>query len=241
MNLYIVTEGSTEVKLYPAWLDFYLPELSRVDKPESAIGSSYYLVSGCGYPSIIKTTTDAIETLNGLWETDNICYNYLIVFVDSEDIPLVERKAELSRVMKNNPLPGFTQGIVIVQNKCIETWFLGNRSMFPHDAKCAKMLECIEHYDVCCDDPELMECPSNPSTPYRLRRCTARYHLHYLQHMISEKTSCSYTKKNPADTLKQSYFTELVSRYHETAHLSSFGVFVDLLEEIKNQMTSCTN
>ena len=53
MNMYIVVEGKhTEINVYPAWLAFVAPKMTRIDNPRNVCSNNYYLISGEGIPSI---------------------------------------------------------------------------------------------------------------------------------------------------------------------------------------------
>lgn len=53
MNLYFLVEGVTERKLYPKWINYLLPSLTRVFSPDEAEQNNYYLISGGGFPSLL--------------------------------------------------------------------------------------------------------------------------------------------------------------------------------------------
>ena len=49
MNMYIVVEGKhTEITVYPAWLAFVAPKMTRIDNPRNVCSNNYYLISGEG-------------------------------------------------------------------------------------------------------------------------------------------------------------------------------------------------
>ena len=67
MNVYFLVEGKTERKVYPKWLSYFLPYLSRVNYPEDAKKNNYYLISGGGYPSILDNhLVDSIRDINAV-------------------------------------------------------------------------------------------------------------------------------------------------------------------------------
>jgi len=53
MNWYFLVEGKTERKIYPQWISYLMPHLSRIDSPGEAQNNHYYLISGGGFPSLL--------------------------------------------------------------------------------------------------------------------------------------------------------------------------------------------
>lgn len=228
MNLYFLVEGRrTEKKLYPAWLSYYLPHLQKVEKPEDAVGDSYHIISGNGYPSILKQTHDAIITINDL----EVVYDYLIIAVDSDEVSYEERKKEISAVASPTLLKGSTKLVVIVQNKCIETWLLGNKKLCPRNPACTVLQECLRFYDIREHDPELMEKPDT------YEGSVALYHDYYLDRVFKARTDgrMVYNKNNPGEAAQKHYWDALTDRYKQTKHIQSFGELVMFFEALSKE------
>ncbi|HHG86022.1 MAG TPA: hypothetical protein ENJ82_14840, partial [Bacteroidetes bacterium] len=123
MNLYFLVEGRrTEAKVYPAWLRHLLPDHNRVMNAWAADKSNYYLFSGEGYPSILSHLKVAIEEINEIGK-----YQFLLVCVDADEATVEERETEIYRFLHLNRIR--LRGCelkIIVQNRAIESWFLGN-------------------------------------------------------------------------------------------------------------------
>jgi hypothetical protein len=228
MNIYILVEGEeTELQLYPQWLSYLLPELSRVNVFNQVVENNYYIFSGQGIPSIYNHTVNAIKDINALGDK----YDYLIIALDADELS-VEKRAE--RVLEKINETGIElnpncQLEIIVHNKCVETWFLGNRNVYKRNPQNERFLEYSKHYNVEENDSELME---------RLPRfvTTSQFHEAYLREMLNEY-NIRYRKSRPNEVLKRYYLKELIKRVQdEPTHLQSFSKFLSLLEMIKLKM-----
>ena len=127
MNLYFLVEGNnSERKVYPAWLSYLLPELQQVYNYDDVNEKNYYLISGEGYPSIYNYITSSIAEINS-----NGKYNYFVLCLDAEENTVSERHAEIQDFLRNQNLElKKTELILIIQNRCLESWLLGNRKIY---------------------------------------------------------------------------------------------------------------
>lgn len=222
MNLYMIVEGSrTEMDVYPVWLSLLAPRLQRVDDPRTITDNCYYLFSGEGIPSIYNHVCNAIldiQTINqGYYK-----YDYLLICIDTEDGTRADIDREFNEYLVKNKV-GF-QGINVViceQKVCMETWFLGNRFIFRQNANTLDFVDCVRHYDVSTDDPELM-------SSFDIDMNKAEYHLHYLKKMFAERNMI-YKKTKTDEVQKEAYLNQLISRYDETGHISTFGKWYDFI------------
>ncbi|MFB2923469.1 MULTISPECIES: DUF4926 domain-containing protein [Aerosakkonema] len=153
MNLYFLVEGnSTEKKVYPAWLAHILPELQRVQNYNEVVKNNYYLFSGGGYPSIYDHITNAIEDILSIGK-----YDYFVVCLDAEERTVSDSKQEIYELLQSKNIDmGSTQLVIIIQNRCIETWFLGNRKIYSRNPQTSPLLDYTSFYDVSVNCPELM-------------------------------------------------------------------------------------
>jgi hypothetical protein len=227
MNLYFLVEGrSTEKKVYPAWLSYLLPELKQVKNFDEVTENNYYLLSAGGYPCIKdRTLPDAIADINSVGK-----YRYLIICLDADEVTVEEREKEIFVILEDKKLKLNTaELIVIVQNRCIETWFLGNRKIFtknPHDSP---LLDYIRYYDVSENDPELMG-------QYKTSFTCSQFHASYLRELFRAK-NISYSKTNPGDVKKQFYLEQLQLRIIKSPqHLRTFRKFIEFCDRIKAKL-----
>jgi hypothetical protein len=228
MNVYILVEGEeTELQLYPKWLSYLLPELQRVNIFNTVTKNNFYIFSGQGIPSIYNHTINAIKDINALKDK----YDYLIVALDADELS-PERRTEkvLEKINEANiQLNPNCKLEIIIHNKCVETWFLGNRKVYKRNPQNEAFLAYSKHYDVEENDPELMEKLPEFAT-------TAQFHEAYLRKMLEEQ-NIRYRKSRPNEVLKEYYLTELINRVADApTHLQSFSKFLSLLETIKLKM-----
>ena len=227
MNLYFLVEGKkTERKVYPAWLSYLLPELKQVKNYEEVNQNNYYLFSGEGYPSIINDhLPNAIEDITSIGK-----YNYLVVCLDAEENTVAEIKQEIyDFIQKKRINLGNTNLILIIQNRCLETWFLGNRKIYSRNPQSSPLLDYTRYYNVSENCPELMG-------NYQGFNIHAQFHGAYLRSLFHEK-NISYSKKNPGDVLQPYYLDQLLKRIQdEPQHLPSLQIFIDFCNIIQPQL-----
>jgi len=231
MNLYFLVEGqSTEKKVYPAWLSHLLPELNRVHNYDEVDTNNYYLFSAEGYPSIIyQHLPNAVEEVSSHGK-----YNYLVMCLDADEVSVSEREQEIEKFIVANSLNlklGSTKLLIIIQNRCIETWFLGNRKIYSRQPQSSPLLDYTRHYNVSINCPELM-------ANYPTFNTHAQFHEAYLRELFRAK-NMNYAKKNPGDVAKSHYLQQLLQRTQDQpTHLRSFQEFIKFCHTIKGQLGS---
>lgn len=224
MNLYFLVEGRrSEMKIYPSWLEYLLPNFKRVYNYNEVQENNYYLISAEGYPSIIyDSLPSAIEEIQ-----DQQNYDYLILCLDSDEVTITERKQEINDYLSENQnlknALGKTQLKIIVQNRCIETWLLGNRKIYTRNPQDKDLLDYTRYYNVADDDPEKMG-KYNSNTH-------AAFHEKYLKALFKAK-NMKYSKEMPRDAQEGYYLEELQRRVTETEHLSTLKEFIDFCQMI---------
>jgi hypothetical protein len=226
MNIYFLVEGRrTEKKVYPKWLSYLLPELTEVRFAFEATKNNYFIFNGNGYPSLLHNhLKNAIAEVNDL-----ASYNYLVVCLDSDENSTAERVLEVQNFISNNNLSlDSTQLRIIVQNKCIETWFLGNRRVYSRQPQSPELRAYNSFYNVKELDPEKMQYPEDFAT-------SAQFHEAYLSEMLLQK-NIRYTKKNPNGVVEKRYLEELIYRNTQTRHIATFGTFIEFCEKVKSEI-----
>ena len=225
MNIYFLVEGKrTERRLYPAWLSVLLPELKKVDYAQEVEDRNYYLISGEGYPRLKdRQLKKSFEEINEIGRFD-----YFVICFDADEFTVQERIDEINNYIseKNLQLSNNTKLILIIQNRCIETWLLGNRRIYSINPQNPKLKEYTKYYNVSKNDPELMD-----NDDWELH---SQFHYDYLVRLLREKR-ISYTKKFPRDTANKSYLNQLKSRIDdEPAHLQSFQTFIEFCDKVNS-------
>lgn len=220
MNLYFLVEGKrTERKVYPMWLSVLKPDLLKVDFARDVQANNYYLISGQGYPSLFRHLENAISEVNEIGQ-----YDYLVLCLDAEESSIEARREEILDYLEEKSLKlSHARLIIIVQNPCFETWFLGNRKLFKRTPQSAILNQYINFYDVRKADPELMPCYQENTR--------AQFHHQYLREIFFER-NITYTKQNPDIVGGESFLKELVSRNADTGHIPSFNEFITFINSL---------
>jgi|JI91814CRNA_FD_contig_121_306066_length_2768_multi_9_in_0_out_0_4 hypothetical protein len=236
MNIYFLVEGrSTEKKIYPKWLEYLVPELVRVKYYDQVQANNYYLISGEGYPKILSDgLKNAVDKILEIPK-----YDYLVICVDADEESVEERTHYINKYiyefMQENKINlGKTKIEIIVQNRCIETWLLGNRKIFDSRQPTEQPLSnYVNYYDVSRSDPEEMG-------KYDMRN-HADFHYEYLREVFRSKNT-TYSKKSPNDAKEKYYFEELQKRVQDKYEdLKTFQVFLEFCEKVRNSMTQRAN
>jgi hypothetical protein len=226
MNLYFLVEGmQSERKVYPAWLSHLLPELTRVQSYDEVNEKNYYLISGEGYPSLYDFIPPSIEEINLSGK-----YNYFVVCLDAEENTVAQRHAEIYDFLNQEKLELKNAEIVlIVQNRCLETWLLGNRKIYSKQLQYQPLLDYTKYYNVSVDCPEKMG-------KYLDFNTHAQFHGAYLRALFEAK-NITYSKKRPGDVLKPFYLEQLLTRIEfQPEQLTTFRHFIDFCNIVKSKL-----
>ncbi|MEG4290181.1 hypothetical protein Q5692_16395 [Microcoleus sp. C2C3] len=249
MNFYFVFEGKTEPIVYKKWLSVLLPDLTEVDSFDAVNQNNYYYESNMGVPNCYKVAANAIQDINECPK-----YNYLVLFTDADSFTVAEKKAEADKEinleLQDKPfktLPENCQVEIIVQNVCIETWFLGNRNYFvrhPQDNPLLKKY--IEYFDVSKSNPEdlaseFVQDEENTKDIFGYKTKDL-FHEGYLREIFKERSSASnknfyYRKSKPMEVQEKYYLDQLIARIKANSdHLLSFQEFIEFCLKIKAQL-----
>lgn len=227
MNLYFLVEGTqSERKVYPAWLAHLLPELQRVQSCDDVNEKNYYLISGEGYPSLIYDFIPrAIAEINS-----NGKYSYFVVCLDAEENTVAELTTEIDNFLDEQKLKlNNAELMLIFQNRCLESWLLGNRKIYSRNPQNKPLLDYTKYYDVS------VNCPENMGK-YQEFNTHAQFHGAYLRSLFEAK-NITYSKKRPGDVLKPFYLEQLVARIQvQPEQLTTFRQFIDFCSKIKPEL-----
>jgi len=226
MNFYIIVEGEkTEMSVYPAWLSLLAPAYTRIENFDDINENNYYIFCGGGIPSIYTHVTNAVLDINEINSKEGPHYDYLLVCLDTEEenrdyiMQQIESRLKAEGVSLQN-----AELLVFEQKICMETWFLGNQSVFKDNPQDSEYLDFIKYYNVGQNNPEEM----GNMNPNRFATA-ARFHLRYLQQMLDER-NMSYSKRNTHAVQQQTYLQQLIKRYEETGHIATFGSWYDFVK-----------
>ncbi|MCK4764754.1 MAG: hypothetical protein KAW12_21325 [Candidatus Aminicenantes bacterium] len=220
MNIYFLVEGFTEKKIYPQWLSYLMPGLEQVERFDEVENRNYYIFTAGGYPSILEEVKNAAENINDCGK-----YSHLVVCLDADEFTVEERKEEVAKTFRGASFELKAELVVIVQNRCFETWFLGNRKVYPRNPQDERLRDYTKFYNVSEKDPEIME-----KFPGFNR--IAQFHGDYLKRMLGEK-NIPYTKKNPRGVRESAYVEALQKRIKDKpGQLETLKTFFSFCESV---------
>ena len=229
MNVYFLVEGRrTEKKVYPAWLGHLVPELRRVAAFDEVYQNSYFIFSAEGYPSILTHhLPNAVRDVNNMG-----MYDYLILCLDADEYQRPQREREVIDAVRDQGLTlNRAQLKVVVQFRCIETWFLGNRRVVSRNPQSGRLLEYLRFFDIRTRDPEAMDLHPD----FLLH---APFHAAYLREVLRER-GLVYTKSNPGHVCDRAYLEELIRRLSDhPGDLCSLRDFVEFCGVLRASVTS---
>ena len=227
MNIYIMVEGArTETSVYPAWLNVLAPQLRRVDNYRDITDNCYYLFSGAGIPSIYNHACNAILDIHEQNRSERR-YDYLILCLDTEEGTREDLEREFKAHLEKRRITQQGIKVLIFEHKvCMKTWFLGNNYVFKQNPNTREFQECVRHYNVATENPELM-----PS--FDAEKNKAEYHYYYLRKMFAERNMI-YKKTYTCEVQKPEYLQRLINRYQSTNHIGTFGRWYEFITSLKH-------
>lgn len=229
MNIYFLVEGKrTEMKVYPKWLSYLVPELQRVQWHYQVVKNNYCMLTGDGFPSLLDTQLkNSIEDINS-----SNCFDYFVICLDADNQSIEACKQEVLDFMETKKIVLNTnvQFEIIVQNKCLETWFLANPNIFKKNPHNEFLRECVAFYNIKKDDPELM------GKLFDFEGSTSIFHFEYFKELLLEKAKVHYSKNNPKEVVEEYFLKQLIKRNQKTNHIQSFQYFIEFCQKIKNQI-----
>ncbi len=232
MNIYFLVEGRrTERKIYPAWLRYLVPELNEIYDPFAVDNNNFYIFSGHGFPSILDN-----HLLNTITDVNVIRkFDYLVMCIDADEVSVDERMHEVNSFIQEKKafLQSPTEFVLIVQNRCIETWCLANRKVFKKNPSEEVLRSYVRFFNVSIHDPEKMGRMDAFETH-------AQFHAAYLRQILLERNT-RYSKKNPSVVAEFSFLNELIKRTEETQHIQTFANFLDFCAGVKHKMRKNNN
>lgn len=226
MNFYIIVEGEkTEMSVYPAWLSLLAPAYTRIANFDDVNENNYYIFCGGGIPSIYTHVTNAVLDINEINSKGGPHYDYLLVCLDTEGESRDYIMQQIEKQLKSEGVSLQNAELVVFEQKvCMETWFLGNQSVFKENPQNPEYLDFIRYYNVGRDNPEEMGNMNEMKFT-----TTARFHVRYLKRMLEER-NMTYSKNNTDDVQQSAYLQQLIKRYEETEHIASFGSWYEFVK-----------
>jgi hypothetical protein len=226
MNFYIVVKGDqTEMSVYPAWLSILAPAYTRIENAWDVGENNYYIFSANGIPSIYNHVANAVLDINSINGKRGSHYDYLLVCLDTEEESREYILQQIESELRKKGVALQNAELVVFEHKvCMETWFLGNQSVFKDNPQNAEYLNYIKYYNVGQDNPEEMG-----NMDANRFATTAKFHLKYLKRMLEER-NMTYSKNNTKDVQQHAYLLQLIKRYEETGHIATFGSWYEFVK-----------
>lgn len=234
MNLYVLTEGITEKEVYRAWFRHILKDHEEISNYQDATGNSFYVFQAGGNKQLLGRIQAAVEEINAYG-----AYDWLVVVLDSDgDEKKGQAYADVIDEIKTCLAGSSIQACVsvIVQNVCIETWFLGNLEMYlDPNPKEANLKRYFDHYRPDRHDPERMPALANESGT--LSRFHALYFTKLADNFCHHNSGLPrYAKKRPDLVCTPSFLNALQARLLATpGHLASFGAFMSFVSQVQTR------
>jgi hypothetical protein len=203
VNIYFLVEGKrTEMKVYPKWLSILIPELQKVSNPREVTINNYYMFSGNGFPSLLNHLRNCVEDINSIQK-----FNYFVMCLDADEKDIENCRQEIFNFMseENIKLNSNVSFEIIVQNRCLETWFLGNSKIFKKNPTSDFLRECVHFYNVKKNDPELMGKPDS------FEGSVSIFHSSYSQELLAER-NINYRKSNPQGVIEKSFLAHAINK-----------------------------
>lgn len=243
MNIYFLVEGLSECEFYPQFVEHYFGKLlTKVNFPTDANSNNYYLIGDGGYPFIYTGPKYPVNSSPSLKNAildinNNPVYDYLVICLDADELTVKERVEEFDKYIQKYATEGvvlnnYCEYKLIVQNRCIETWFLGNKKMYKRNPTSEPLISYQRYYNVSVNDPELMDNYNKEFSPQD-------FHLQYLREMVREKIRKSYKKETPLKIVDKLYMNELHKRVAaKNKHLRSLANLIEFFKYIKTKLES---
>ena len=221
MNLYFLVEGKrTEKKVYTSWFENHVG-MTKISSPDEAQENNFFIISANGYPGILNEHLE--NAVNDVKEYGN--FDYLVIILDSEETSESERRDEvMSTLQKFGDKLTNAKPYIIIQHRCIETWFLGNNKLKVKNPISGELKNYLTFYNVFENDPEYM--PTHPDFSVH-----AHFHEAYLKKIFQEN-NLVYSKRRPGYAKEADFLQQLEERNKSCNHLRSMNALFELIEEV---------
>lgn len=228
MNFYFLLEDEKSfLKVLPKWLEYIDFGYKRMADIQEIQENNYILQSGQGVTQLVtKALFDTIDTI--ILNPGKI--DKLVVILDAEEMEVDKRKQEVIDKINNhyNNRKMEFDIIILVCNRCFETWLLGCKGLYPKETveRDSFFYPYYNHYNIEECNPEAMLAPE------MVDETTAKYHFHYLHELLRYK-KIRYSKSNPKNIATSEYFNGIVERINSTKDLQTFKEFYDFIFSVK--------
>ena len=235
MNFFFLVEGkNTEVEAYPRFIEHFVDGYYQVNTLDELEFNNYIVESGYGYPSIFNIFDDTllkIAEFNKKNKHINKKVDTLVLVIDADNYktPSIAKKSVEQRINEKKVMIKDAKISVrhIVQNLCIESWFLGNKEAFP-DSYNDEFKKYVEYFNVKHCSPDKMHSPISGMTD-------AQYSYKYLVEMLYQ-SGMIYGKSKTQFVTSPNYIDGINNRYND-GDIQSFKELLDIFKLMKNAYT----
>lgn len=216
MNLYVVIEGEKAVKkLYQSWISYANKDLIPISDLREMKQNNVFILAGYGQPGYWGRVKHAIEDVNSLGNIDR-----LVISVDSEDCTYEDKLEEAKRIIAKNGCNADVR--YVIQHFCLETWLLGNKTLFRKRPQDSELLSFMKLFDLRTNDPALL--PGNKDNSWNRAQFAYRYLRASIRDIYGDRAS--YSKSNPGLAIGEGYFYQVKSTCLNNHHVESFQDFL---------------
>jgi hypothetical protein len=229
MNIAFLVEGTTELRLYPKWINYFskTPLLECTTGYQDVVANQFTIFNVEGIGRMKKGIQAAIMDIRR-----NPVFDYLVVVVDADDNNITASTLWIQDILSDSdtlPLPVHCQLKIIVQQVCIETWFIGHSDYFLLAKSCGDkgIRQSMSEYDALNQDPALM-----PNQRASTVHSIGAYHADFLRKMLNgANRNWRYSKTTAHLLIDIPYLQRLEQRLVETpTHLQSFSDMILFLK-----------
>ncbi len=217
MNIYVIVEGEKATKkIYQRWISYTNSHLTPIDNLRDFKDNNYFIFAGHGQSEFPDKIKNAIDDANNISAIDR-----LVVGIDSENKDCNEMLLEVKSWVQKQTCR--VEVKYIIQHFCLETWFLGNKTLFRKKPQDSELLNYISIFDIRKGDPENL--PAHNQGGFNRAKFAYRY-LRAGIRDIYENRKC-YSKSNPGVVLENGFYSQVKERCVKINHIKSFNSFLE--------------
>lgn len=229
MNYYFLVEGEkTEMLFYPKIMEWLNPDYHEVEDISKIKHNTFCMFSGFGHPQIFVKMRNAlkdIEDVNTQSKHTKIHIDILFLVIDADKYSTFESAVQSVNTKINNYSDDIKKAkvkvIPIIQQQCVESWFLGNPNIMPKKFS-GEFKKFVDYYNVSTKDPELMTSPDD--------KTNGQYAFAYLKEMVKQ-SGLKYSKSNIDDVSSNECIKTIYDRCNRTNHLKTFKELINTLRK----------
>ena len=231
MNIAFLVEGSTEFKLYPKWINYLSNPLFTecITGYQDVVTNQFTIFNVSGIGKMKKEVPVAINSIIA-----NPVFDYLVIIVDADDNSIVNSQILIQSIFDDPSTPQLPNNCkvkIIVQQVCIETWFIGHTEHFMTAKNCGDkgIKAFMSEYEADNNDPEMM-LNNRSSTIHSI----GAYHSTFLKKMLKgANNSWRYGKSTAHNLINLPYLQRLEQRLIDTpTHLQAFSNMISFLKTL---------